>query len=264
MSATLNTFLHNPELQGEAFSLKGTRPDAILLFHGFTATSFEVRRLGRVLNNAGFTTVGPLLPGHGTNPAELNRVHWHKWAECAENEYQALAQNYPRVFVGGESNGALLALYLAEQHPEISGVLAYAPALILPLTPWQRLLLRVIAPFIAVMEKGDLSEDKSWQGYKVNPPKAVLQLLSLQSAIRRRLSEIHQPILIVQGRKDKTVNPHGAEVVYENVSSPLKVLKWMENSGHCVLLDQEAHLVTRDTMDFLFNVIAQSQANPSV
>lgn len=260
MSATLNTFLHNPELQGEAFSLKGTRQDAILLFHGFTATSFEVRRLGKVLNNAGFTTVGPLLPGHGTNPAELNRVRWQAWADYAEKEYQALARDYPRVFVGGESNGALLALYLAERHPEIAGVLAYAPALILPMPGWQRLLLRPLSLFVAAVEKGDLGDDKSWQGYKVNPPKAVLQLLALQAAVRRRLGDIHQPILVVQGRKDKTVNPHGAEVVYDSVSSSFKEFKWMENSGHCVLLDQEVHLVIRDTMDFLFKVIAASQA----
>ena len=261
MSPTLNPFLHNPELPGEAFSLNGTRPDAILLFHGFTGTSFEVRRLGRVLNNAGFTTAGPLLPGHGTTPAELNRVRWRDWTECAETEYQALARNHPRVFVGGESMGALLALDLAERHPEIAGVMAYAPGLILPLTFLQHVQLRLIAPFVASLDKEDLADDKSSQGYKVNPLKGVLQLIRLQGVVRRRLGDIHQPILIVQGREDKTVNPHGAEVIFESVSSSLKTLNWMEKSGHCVLLDQEAHLVTHDTMDFLFKVIAQQPDN---
>lgn len=258
MTATLNTYLHNPELQGDTFSFKGTREDAVLLFHGFTATSNEVYRLGKVLNNAGFTSVGPLLPGHGTNPAELNKVRWRQWIATAEVEYQALAKTHRRVFVGGESNGALIALMLAARHPEIAGVLAFAPALIVPITFWQRLELYVIAPFVPSLPKGDLDGDKTWQGYKVNPLKALIQLISLQNETRKRLPEIRQPILIVQGRRDQTIDPHSAEVVYESVSSPVKELHWMENSRHCVLLDQENHLVTKITMDFLFKVLAMA------
>lgn len=251
MSASLNPYLHNPEFPGESFTFKGTRPEAVLLFHGFTATSFEVRRLGETIHAAGFTAIGPLLPGHGTRPEDLNKVHWRQWIETAEAAYQALARDYRRVFVGGESNGGLIALYLAALHPEIAGVLAYAPALILPLTVWQRLALPVIAPFITGLPKGDLDGDKTWQGYKVNPPKAVLQMMRLQAEMRRRLPEIHQPVLVVQGRKDHAIDPHSAEVVYESVASPDKALVWMENSSHCVLLDQEYPLVFQYTLDFL-------------
>jgi carboxylesterase len=251
MTAALNPYLHNPELQGEAFFFEGTRPEAILLLHGFTATSFEVRRLGETLHEAGFTTAGPLLPGHGTRPADLNRVHWQQWIETAEAGYQALARDHQRVFVGGESNGGLIALYLAALHPEIAGVLAYAPALILPLTAWQRLALRMIAPFVAALPKPDLDDDQSWQGYKVNPPKGILQLMRLQTETRQRLPDVHQPVLIVQGQKDQTIDPRSAEVIFESIASPVKTLRWMENSGHCVLLDKEHSLVLRYTLDFL-------------
>lgn len=257
MAASLNTYLHNPELPGEAFNRQGTRGDAVLLLHGFTATSYEVYRLGKVLNNAGFTTCGPMLPGHGTRPADLNKVRWQDWIAAAETAYQSLAQTHRRVFVGGESNGALVALYLAAQHPEIAGVLAYAPALIVPMTFWQRVELRLVAPFVPSLPKTDLDGDKSWQGYKVTPLKAVIQLTALQKATRQCLPAIHQPILVVQGRHDKTIDPHSAEVVYNRVSSTVKELHWMEHSGHCVLLDAENHLVTKLTMDFLWKVIAQ-------
>lgn len=250
--STVNAYLHNPDLPGQPFFYEGTRPGAVLLFHGLTATCSEVAGLGKALNNAGFTTAAPLLPGHGSSPADLNKVRWQAWVDSAETAYQDLARRYKRVFVGGESHGALLALYLAAEHPEIAGVMAYAPALRLPLSGWRRFQLRLIAPFVAALPKTDLEGNKTWQGYKVNPLKAVVQHMRLQDEVRKRLPRIKQPILIVQGRLDQTIDPRSAEMVYQEVCSEKKELHWMEKSKHCVLLDGERHEVTRMTLDFLF------------
>ena len=171
--APLNPFLHNPHLDGSPFRLDSQGENAVLLFHGFTATCSEVRGLGRILNNAGFATAAPLLPGHGTEPKDLNKVRWQDWTAAAESAYADLCSRYTRVFVGGKSNGALLALFLASEHPEIAGVLAFAPALKLPLTRAQTVQIGLMAPFVASVEKGDLEGDKTWQGYKVNPLKAL-------------------------------------------------------------------------------------------
>ena len=246
-----NPYLHNPQLPGAPFRYPGSGPDAAVLFHGFTATCAEVEGLGRQLQQAGFTVQAPLLPGHGTQPGDLNRVRWQDWAKSAENAYQDLARRYRRVIVGGESNGGLLALYLAQQHPEIPAVLAYAPALLLPLKAWQRLQLRLMAPFIAVLPKGDLTGNQTWQGYRVNPLKGLLQLLHLQTVVRARLKRITQPTLILQGRQDRTIDPHSSEVVYARICSPVKELHWLEHSGHCVLLENERAESYRLTLEFL-------------
>ncbi len=250
-------YLINPDLPGEPFDLPSSGPNAVLLFHGLTATCAEVARLGKVLNRAGFATRGPLLPGHGARPADLNKARWQDWVTAGESAYQELAGRYPCVFVGGESNGGLLALYLAAQHPEIAGVLAYSPALRLRLPRWQRTLLHIIAPFITGLPKGDLAGNTTWQGYRVNPPGAILQLLELQKQVRPRLPEVRQPALIVQGRNDHTIDPRSSEIVYRRLGSTLKELHWMEKSGHCVLLENEQHEVTRLTLDFLYKVLGQ-------
>ena len=114
--------------------------------------------------------------------------------------------------VGGESTGALLALYLASEHPEIAATLAYAPALKLKLGTRQTTLIRVLAPFVPYIRKQEMGDDPFWQGYTVYPLKGARELLRLQRQVHRRLTQISQPVLIVQGRLDATVAPSAAEI----------------------------------------------------
>jgi carboxylesterase len=249
-----NPHLHNPHFEAEPFFFEGKGSNGILLMHGFTSTCAEVRALGRVLNKAGFTVSGILLPGHGTEPADLNRTRWQDWAAAADKAYQELAGRCQRVFVGGESTGGLLALYLATQHPQIAGVLAYAPALNLTLRWYQKVQLQIFSPFVPGLQKGDLEGNTTWQGYRVNPLKGLIQLIKLQDEVRPNLSKITQPVLIVQSKADRTIDPLSAQMLYDQIRSPVKELHWLEKSGHCVLLDEEQHMVNRLTIDFLFKV----------
>ena len=50
---------------------------------------------------------------------------------------------------------------------------------------------------------------------------------------------MHQPLLLVQGRHDRTVQPDSGAAVLRGVSSTDKALRWLERTGHNVLLDGE-------------------------
>ncbi len=244
-------FLHNPHLDGSPFLLKGSRDQAVLLVHGFTATPAEVRRLANNLHRAGFTTAGPLLPGHGETPSALNRIHWQEWYGAVDRAFQELRNEYKKVYVGGESMGALLALLVAARNPSASGVLTYAPALLLRLTRAQEMVLRLLSPFVTGQPKNDLTGNTTWQGYTVNPLKAVTRLLALQKVVKVELGKVRQPLLVMQGKLDATIDLHSAEMVYQNAGSKVKEIHWLENSGHCLLLDCELPVATQVTLDFL-------------
>jgi carboxylesterase len=252
--STLNPFLHNPHLDGAPFVLSGTNAWAVLLFHGFTATCFEVRGLGLALHHAGYTVAAPLLPGHGTRPQDLNHTRWQDWIAAADSAYTDLAARFQHVVVGGESNGGLVALSLAAAHPEIAAVLTYAPALRLPFPRWKIGLVYGLAPLMSSLSKGDMSGDPDWQGYRVNPLRGLVQLLQLQTQVRLNLPQVHQPLLVIQGKCDQTIDPKSAEMVYSTVQSTVKEIHWMEHSSHCVLLDREQPLVFQKTLDFLTRV----------
>ena len=250
-------FIINPHLKGDSFFWEGGEV-GIVLIHGFTATTAEVRPLAEVLHNNGYTVAGPLLPGHYTEPNDLNKVHWSDWVSTVDGMYQAILKRCSKVFVGGESTGGLLALYLASNHPEVLGVLTYAPALRLTLKPLMYLFLNVFAPFVSYINKQNKHVDDKWQGYPVYPLKGTKQLINFQREVEPRLQNISQPVLIVQGRHDPTVHPDVPETIYNSVSSSIKELHWMEQSAHCVILDQEFDEVANISLAFIHHVLSQN------
>ncbi|MGB8644372.1 MAG: alpha/beta fold hydrolase [Anaerolineae bacterium] len=248
------TLILNPHLEGDTFFWPGNAT-GVLLVHGYTATTAEVRLLGQHLHDHGYTVAGPLLPGHGTTPEAMNRCHWQDWAQAVETAYQDLKARCERVWVGGESMGAILSLYLASEHPELAGILTYAPALLVP--PLPVMLAHLLAPFISHIQKGKgkpTAVDDRWKGYPVNPLRSVVQLSRLQREVARRLPRIHQPLLIVQGRLDETIDPRSGDVMMRNTASTLKELYWLEDSTHCVILDQEWDKAAELTLAFMNKV----------
>jgi carboxylesterase len=252
--------IHNPQLEGSPFYWEGGS-EGILLIHGFSATTAEVRPLGKTLHSAGYTIAGPLLPGHFTNPDDLNRVHWQEWVNTVEEMYQRLSLRCNKIVVGGESTGALLSLHLANQHPEIAALLLYAPALRLNLTPVHSILLQLLAPFIPWLYKKDMDSNDLWQGYPVNPLKGVRQLIRLQKIVRSVLPGIRQPVLIIQGKLDTTVHPEVPDFIYNQVRSTIKEMYWMDQSAHCVILDRELNQVAALTLQFLHRVLRTEATN---
>jgi carboxylesterase len=247
---TQSSVLRNPHLEGSPFYWEAG-PVGVLLCHGFTATTAEVRLLAQTLRSKGYSVAGPLLPGHGTTPRDCNRFTWQDWYASVEQTYQQLAIHCPTVVIGGESTGALLALYLAVKHSDTAGILCYAPALRLKLGRFSNLLLSVLSPFITSVPKTPSKDDNPWQGYTVQPLKGAIQLKRLQTVIYPLLPKIHQPILILQGRLDPVVHPQSPQIILDRVSSTIKELHCLEHSTHCVILDKERDMAASLTLDFL-------------
>jgi len=247
---TQTSTLRNPHLDGTPFYWEGG-PLGVLLCHGLTATTAEVRLLAQVLHQRGYTVAAPLLPGHGTTPQDCNRHTWQDWYASVEQAYQQLTSHCQTVVVGGESAGALLILRLASLHPDVAAILCYAPALKLKLSRGKIFLLSLCVPFLTSIPKPPSTDNNPWQGYSVNPLKAADQLRRLQKVIYPLLPQIHQPIIIIQGKLDPTVHSQSSQIIYDQISSSIKELHWLEHSTHCVILDKEREKAAELTLNFL-------------
>lgn len=247
--------IHNPHLEGDTFFWQGNDV-GVLLLHGLTATTAEVRLLAEKLHAEGYTISAPLLPGHGTHPDDLNETTWHDWAWAAEKAYQHLATVCDHVFVGGESTGGALALHLAAKQKEIAGILCYAPAIKLAIPTHNMVRLYVSAPLVHSVPKENVGNNQFWQGYRVNPLRAVMELVRLGQEVRRQLPKISQPVLVMQGRNDKTVSEDVGEIILEGVLSERVEQHWWEQSGHVILLEDELDEITAVTLNFMKKIIS--------
>jgi len=250
------SYIMNSDKDGSTF-LWEAGDIGVLFVHGYTATTLEVRLIAEYLYERDYTVLGPLLPGHGTTPEEMNRCSWQDWAAAVEEAYHRLTGLCSKVFIAGESMGGLLALYLAAEHPEAAGVMTYAPALRVPsrVRPWLTELLAFFVPMLPKGRSDGSVADERWQGYNVDPIPAARQLFRLQRVVRRRLDHIAQPLLVVQGRLDHTVDSSVPRFILEHVRSSKKELHWMPHSTHCVLLDQEWEEVAALTERFMQGVL---------
>jgi len=118
--------MRTPHVDPVPFFLPGGRTGALLI-HGFTGSPPEMRPVADYLNERGVTVSAPLLPGHGTTSAQLNRCRWKDWTDYAEEAYTQLRDRCEPVFVGGLSMGSLIASFLAAKH-SVAGAMLYSPA----------------------------------------------------------------------------------------------------------------------------------------
>lgn len=248
--------LHNPHLEGEVFFWEAG-PVGVFLAHGYTATTAEVRLFARRLFEKGYSVAGPLLAGHGSRPEDLNRVRWQDWVESGEKVYEQLSSRCDKVFLGGESMGALVALYLAGRHPDVCGVMVYAPAIQLTISTVDRIKLYVGSPFMPYAKRETLEVSAHWQGYHPElPTRGIVQLLKFQEAVKKILPNITQPVAVFQGRRDTTVHPQAGDIILRGVVSTVKEHHWMEQSGHPILIDVELDTVTDLSLRFIEKAIS--------
>lgn len=257
---TSTTYLKNPHLEGDNFFWEGNAT-GVMLIHGFTATTAEVRPLAKKLHAAGYTVTGPLLPGHGTHPDDMNRAVWPMWIEKIKQSYEKLIPHCERVFVGGESMGGLLTLELARQHPEINGLFLFAPAIKVNKL-WTS---RLLWPFMKYLKKEEEDEDDGlpWKGYTVTPVKAAAELHKLQKHVQRMLSDITQPVAIFTGEHDDTIAPDSAQLIINNIGSQVKHHFHMANSGHCVILDRELDKISEHVLRLISTGFEREKSSPA-
>ena len=85
----------------------------VLLLHGLTDSPYSLRHLGEMFASQGYYVLSLRMPGHGTIPAELNRMKWQDWQAAAElggkHVGMVVGEQLP-FYIVGYSNGGSLAL----------------------------------------------------------------------------------------------------------------------------------------------------------
>src|SRR5476649_67099 len=98
----------------------GVPKGGILLVHGLGDSPWSFHDVGAKLAEQGFLVRTVLLPGHGTQPADMLDVTLEQWQQVVREQAAILSREVPKVYLGGFSTGANLVLDYAYGHDERS------------------------------------------------------------------------------------------------------------------------------------------------
>lgn len=238
--------------EGEPFSFKGSCEVGILVMQGFTGTVGSVRYYAQQLAQRGYSVEAPRLTGHGTQWQDVNKARYQDWIKDAERGYQMLATQCDKVFVTGLSMGGTLVLYLAEQHPELAGVMPInAPVF---MNDKRIFLLPVLKHMIAstpaiasdIMEPGVVEP-----AYDRTPTAGTHEMVKLLSIVRSNLVKVGQPLLVMRSAHDHVVPHECGQFIMDHVSSRQKELVVFERSAHVVTMDYDKDAVVETAQRFI-------------
>lgn len=238
----------------EAWSAEGGDV-GVLVLHGLSGNPVSMRPLAENLASAGFAVQLPRLPGHGTRWQEMAETRWADWAREAMAGLAALRARTRAQVTVGLSMGGALALHLAATDSDLAGVVAINPSIVS--TSLQERLLPAVS--VAVPSIRGIGNDIAKPGsdekpYPRLPLKAAASFVKARDQVRRRLVDVHAPLLVLTSRVDHTVPTVNSRVTLDGVSSLDKHHVWLERSYHVATLDYDAALISRETVAFVRRV----------
>ncbi len=211
------------------FELRPPTPSgkAILLVHGLGDSPWSFTDVAHRLAAHGYVVRTLLLPGHGTQPADLMDVRLEDWQQLVREQIILLQRDFPEVWLGGFSTGANLVLEHALDDSRIRGLVLFSPALRSNevfdwATPW---LVRV-KPWLLSPENNPL---QSPLRYHIVPTNGLAQFYRSSVAVRKRLKDrnFDRPAIVVLAEHDSVVDVNRVRQVFERrFTHPASRLIW--------------------------------------
>ncbi|HWO98947.1 MAG TPA: carboxylesterase [Bacillus sp. (in: firmicutes)] len=238
-------------VQPKPFTFEGGER-AVLLLHGFTGNSADVRMLGRFLETKGYTCHAPIYKGHGVPPEELVHTGPEDWWQDVMNAYQFLRdRGHEKIAAVGLSLGGVFSLKLGYTVP-IKGIVPMCAPMYIKS---EEVMYQGILEYAREYKKreGKTAEqiEEEMIAFQETPMKTLKALQNLISDVRHSIDMIYAPTFVVQARHDHMINPDSANIIYNEVESTAKHIKWYEESGHVITLDKERDQLHEDVYQFL-------------
>ena len=239
---------------GQPFFLKSSGSSGVLLIHGFTGLPAELFLLGQALNRANFNVLCPRLAGHATNERDLMRTTRDDWFNSVLDGFFILRGLCNEIFVVGHSMGGLLTLKLASEQNISKIVTLAAPIFIDDGLGLKNLPPRefcsdacIIQPRRKIPDVPQAANDV----YKKTPLISVHELVDLIADVKKILSNVKIPILIMHGEEDHTAQPRSARFIMDNVGSKSKKIVTVPNAGHLLPFAESRDFVAEEVLNFL-------------
>jgi alpha-beta hydrolase superfamily lysophospholipase len=252
--------------------LPESEPKAVLLIvHGLAEHS---GRYGNVVNHfvpMGYAVYGNDHIGHGKSDGTRGYIkRFDDYTNTLKVYFDMISRWQPDkpIFLVGHSLGALIgAVYLLDHQAELagavlSGALVKVPGNITPVTILLGKMLSALIPRFGmlVLDANGVSRDPAVVRAYVSDPlvyrgkttaRLSAEMLKAMQSVTGQANKIALPIMILQGGADKLVDPTGAQMLYDMVSSVDKEIRIYDGFYHEVYNDPGHDQVLRDVERWL-------------
>ena len=249
----------------------------VLLIHGLGGTQYDLGSMHKRLKNAGFVTHSLTLPGHGSTPEDLVRVHAEDWLDAVRLKYQEVVAQHEVLHVMGMCMGALLAVETVKRERHAKGrLIALAPPVYIDgwATPWYREARSLLYHVPGVPARMKVAEEDPY-GIKNEQLRAIVkakfergenfhygwvplacvrEVDRLRAMVMRNLSKIECPTLVVHAREDELTSLRSANFLVERIGGGGRAgrarMVVLEDSYHMVCVDNDREIVARNVLEF--------------
>ena len=232
----------------------------VVCVHGLGGTPHSVLPLTAAVHGAGYATVAPKLPGHGSTPVDLVGLTWQDWLDAVRSVTDELAARTGTVVLVGQSMGATLALHVALADPAVRAVAVINP-LVLPADPDAIEHLEYLVGRGRTMQlagEPDLRDPNAHDSaYPDLALTALIQLAQCADAIHPQLGDIRVPLFVASSDHDTVVDPANADALAARAGGPVTRLR-LPNSGHVAALDFDHQLLSDALLTWLADLTDES------
>jgi len=225
----------------------------ILLLHGLGVNSRSWQLQIPAFAGAGYRILAPDLPGFGQSCKS-------RFSSIPQVAFQISALldslNVTHAIVCGISMGGILALQLALDHPELASRLILVNSMaklsirnpmLWPYFLWRYILVQsrgledqaeVVANRLFPQPKDSLYRQAAIESIMeadLDSYKSAMKSIA-RFNVQNRLSEIHNPTLVITGENDTTIPARNQRRMAERITGALHII--IKNAGHAVTIDQ--------------------------
>jgi acylglycerol lipase len=252
--------------------LPESEPKAVLMIvHGLGEHSGRYLNLVNHFVPMGFAVYGMDHPGHGKSDGARKYVDRFEDFICNVKSYFDSIQGWQAgkpVFLVGHSMGGLIgAVYLLDHQAGLKGAILSGPSVkipgnVSPVTVFIGKMLTTLTPKLGLLKTAPegVSRDPAVVKAYIDDPlvskkktsaRLAAEMLKAMQRIGSEAWKITLPILILQGGADWIVDPTGAGMLYDIVSSADKEIQIYDGLYHEVYNEPEHPQVLRDVEQWI-------------
>ena len=244
---------------------------ALLIVHGLAEHSGRYMNVVNHFIPLGYAVYGLDHLGHGQSDG--TRVYVERFEDFTEplkiyfDMVRVWQPDRPIFLIGHSLGGLITAVYLLDHQAELTGAVISGPAVKAPDNTSPMIILAgkvfsALTPKLGLiqLEAQGVSRDPAVvQAYVSDPlvytgkttARLAAELLKAMQRVTAEASKITLPVLIVQGSADRLVDPDGAQMLYDTVSSADKAIKIYDGFYHEVFNEPERAQVLSDVEAWL-------------